>query len=240
LAHLERLGIGLALLLLAFGGYFWIGGSVDLADAATLATPLDARIPFIPASIYVYAAVYVLITLPIFVVESPALFRRIALAYLMVVVVCLACFRAFPVSGAALRPDLASVEASPFVLWGLHLNYGLDRPVNLFPSLHLAGATIAALGVWKARRRYGAVAGALVLPVAISICTVKQHYWVDGVAGIALAVAAYAGAFAHWVLPPGERAARGLGSWVAFLAVLASVYGALYAAFRAGLEPWRW
>jgi len=237
-AHLERLAIGLVLLTIAFSGYFWIGHTTDPATAASLATPLDARIPFVPESIWVYAAVYVVITLPIFVVDSPALFRRVALAYAVIVAVCLLCFRLFPVSGAELRPALAGVDASAFVLWGLRLNYALDPPVNLFPSLHLAGATIAALVVGRVRRAWGAVAGLVVAIVSVAVCTVKQHYWVDAVAGIALAAAAYATLVRPFALPAGERAGRGPASLAAFAAFTAAVYLALYGLFRVGFEPW--
>jgi len=223
------------MLLYGFGGYFWIAGSVDPATAVSLATPFDARIPFVPASIYVYASVYVLITLPIFIVESPALFRRVALAYGSMVTVCLLCFRFFPVSGAELRPALDTVNASPFVLWGLRLNYALDPPVNLFPSLHLAGASLAVLATWKARRAYGLATFSAVGVVAVSVCTVKQHFWVDAVAGIGLAFAVYAALLRPFELPPGERAARGPGAWVAFSALLAGSYALLYAVFRRGV-----
>jgi hypothetical protein len=238
--HLERVVIGAGLLLYAFCGYFWIGASVDLASAASLATPLDARIPFVPESIYLYAAVYVLITLPVFVIESPALFRRAALAYALIVTVCLVCFRLYPVSGAELRPALETVEASPFVLWGLRLNYGLDPPVNLFPSLHLAGATIAAFAAGRARRAYGLAAAVPVVVVAISVCTVKQHFWVDAVAGVALAAVSHAALLRPFEIPPGEHPSRGPASLAGFVALLAACYGALYLAYRAGLEPWRW
>jgi hypothetical protein len=237
-AHLERLAIAVVLLTYAFGGYFWIGHATDPASAASLATPLDALIPFVPDSIWVYAAVYGMITLPMFVVDSPALFRRAALAYAVIVTICLACFRFFPVSGAGLRPSLDGVRASAFVLWGLHLNYALDPPVNLFPSLHVAGATIAALVAGRARRAWGIAAGVGVAIVSVAVCTVKQHFWVDAVGGIVLAGAVHLALVRPFVLPPGERAGRGPASLAAFVAFLAAVYLALYAAFRAGLQPW--
>ena len=237
MVHLERLVIAVVLLTFAFGGYFWIGLSVDPAEATSLATSWDARIPFVPESIYVYAAVYLLITLPIFVIDSPALFRRTAFSYAVIVAVCLLCFEFFPVSGAELRPDLAKVEASPFVFWGLRLNYGLDPAVNLFPSLHLAGASIAAMSAGRARRSYGWLGGAAVLVVAISVCTVKQHFWVDAVAGILLAGVTYAAFLRPFELPAGERAARGSGALAAFAAFLLAVYLVLYAAYRAGFQP---
>jgi len=230
-AHLERIAIAVGLLAYGFGGYFWIARSVDPTTTVSLATPWDARIPFVPASIFAYASVYVLIALPIFVVESRALFRRAAWAYATMVTVCLLCFRFFPVSGAELRPALDGLKTSPFVLWGLRLNYALDPPLNLFPSLHLAGASLAALTAWKARRGYGLVAFAAVGIVAVSVCTVKQHFWVDAVAGIGLALAVYCVLLGPFRLPPGERAARGGRAWLAFAALLLGSYGLLYAIF---------
>lgn len=237
MVHLERLALAAVLLTFAFGGYFWIGLSVDPAEAASLATPLDAHIPFVPAMLPVYAVVYLMILLPIFLVESPALFRRIVVAYLVMVAICLLCFALFPVSGAALRPDLATVETHPFLLWGLRLNYALDPPVNLFPSLHLAGATLASLAVGKARASYGRIAGILVVPIALSVCAVKQHYWIDAAAGIALGFGVYAVLLARWSPPAGETLARPPRAWLGFAGLLATVYLALYLAYRAGFEP---
>jgi len=236
--HLERIGIAVVLLTIAFGGYFWIGHTTDPASAATLATPLDAAIPFVPESIWIYAAVYGMIALPIFVVESPALFRRIALAYVAIVATCLACFWFFPVSSAGLRPPLDGVEASAFVLWGLHLNYALDPPVNLFPSLHVAGAAIAALAAGRVRRAWGVGGWVAVAAVSVAVCTVKQHFWVDAAAGIALAGVSHAAFVRPFAVPPGERAGRGPASLAAFAAFLAALYLALYGAYRAGFEPW--
>lgn len=240
MGHFERYPIGILLLTFCFGCYFWIASMVDAAAASSLHTPLDDLVPFIPQSIYLYASVYIMITLPIFVVRSPALFRRLAAAYAVIVVVCLVCFAMFPVSGETLRPSLAELDPSRFHVWGLHLNYGLDPPVNLFPSLHLAGTTIAALGTWKARRAYGAVALAAVVPIAIAVCTVKQHFVVDAVSGIALALAVYALMVRSYQPRPEESPVFDERGVVAFLAFLGSAYGALYLAFRAGLEPWTW
>lgn len=238
MVHLQRIAIATALIAFVFGGYFWIGLTTDPAGAASLATPLDARIPFLPASIVVYVAVYLMILLPVFLIESPALFGRVVQAYAFVAGWCLLCFWLFPVSGAELRPDLDTVATHPFLLWGLRLSYGLDPPVNLFPSLHLGGATIAALSVGVARRRDGVVACAAIVPVAISVCTVKQHFWVDAAAGIALGIASWALFLARWTPPDRVPLARGPRAWWGFGALVAGVYAAFYVAYRIGLEPW--
>jgi membrane-associated phospholipid phosphatase len=159
----------------------------------------------------------------------------VAWAYFAVVTLCLLCFVLYPVSAAGLRPSLAGLDPSRFAVWGLRLNYALDPPVNLFPSLHLAGATIAALGAWKARPAYGALAGVAVAPIAVAVCTVKQHYWIDAVGGVALAVAVYARWLRDYEPPPDERPARGWGAWIVFAAFLATPYAGLWLAWRAGL-----
>lgn len=224
--------IAALLLLYAAGGYFGVAAAVDPASARGLATAWDARIPFVPASIYLYALVYPMILLPLFVVAGESLFRRVAWAYFGIVTACLACFALYPVSAEPLRPPLDGLDASRFHVWGLRLAYRLDPPVNLFPSLHLAGATIAALSAWKARRAYGVLAGAVVLPVAVAVCTVKQHYWLDAAAGVALAGAVYAALLHRYEPPAGEPRARGWRSLLAFAAFVATLYAALYATFR--------
>ena len=233
----RALWVGL-LVPLFFGGYFAIGAGVDPESARTLHTRWDDAIPFVPETIFVYVVVYTALMLPLFTVRCPRLFRRVGFAYAATTALALLCFAVLPVTSAALRPDLRAIAPGGFALWGVKLLYHLDRPVNLFPSAHLAIATLAALGSWEARRLYGAAALAFAGVVAISVCTLKQHYIVDGLAGIALAVVAWAvlirparGSFA-------SRAAWGWRGPGAYLAFLAAGYTAAWGLYRAGFAPW--
>jgi membrane-associated phospholipid phosphatase len=230
----ERVAITALVLVFYAAGYFLIGWATDPASARSLAMPLDARIPFVPETIFVYASVYTAVTFPLFAVRSPALFRRVGVAYGVVIAVSLAVFAVCPVTSVDLRPDITLLDASRFSGWGVKLVYTLDPPFNLFPSIHLAVATLAAFAAWKARPAYGAIGFAWVALIAVSISTVKQHFLIDGVAGFGLAITAYASIIRPYPRVPVAESGYGWGGPLLYLAFHAGFYAAAYGAYRAG------
>ena len=80
-----------------------------------------------------------------------------------------------------------------FFAWTLALNYRLDPPLNCFPSLHVAWGFVAALCCHRVHRGVGVAALGWASLIAISTLYTKQHYVLDVVAGIALAVLACLG-----------------------------------------------
>ncbi len=236
----EKMVLLAALFVWTFGGYYAVGLTVDPASARTLHTPLDAAIPFSPVFMYGYEAVYTALLFPLFVVRCQRLFRRVALAYLAVATASTLVWIAFPVSAAALRGDVTTLDLSVFHQWGLRVNYAFDPPVNCFPSLHQAIAVLAALVAWKARPLFGALGLAGAAVVFVSICAVKQHYVLDGVAGTLLAVVVYL-ALVHGydrAAGPPERVAYTWRGPALYAVVHASVLLALLVAFSLGLRPW--
>jgi membrane-associated phospholipid phosphatase len=236
----EKALLVLVLFVLTFGGYYAVGEGGDPAHAATLATPLDRAIPLVPAAMYLYAWVYTVMLYPAFVVRCPYLFRRVALAYAVVVAVSLVTWVAFPVTSLTLRPPLASLPQASFDEWGLKLNYTLDPPFNCFPSLHLSIATLAALAAARARRAWGGLAAPIALGIAVAIVAVKQHWVLDGVAGALLGAAVYAVVVhpARTVGRPAEELAYDWRGPAAYFTFHCAAYGVMYALFRAGWQPW--
>lgn len=186
----KALLVGL-LSLWTFGGYYLIGLTYDPSQASSLRTPLDDAIPFLPVFMYAYEGVYTALLYPVFVVRCQRLFRRVAWAYFWVATVSLVIWAVFPVAATDLRPDVTHLDLSVFHCWGLRVNYALDPPLNLFPSLHVAIATLAALVGYKARPLYGAFGAVGAVLITLSTVFVKQHFVADGVAGIVLAVLVY-------------------------------------------------
>lgn len=186
---------------------------------------------------YAYAWQYTEILFPVFVVRSDALFRRVAVAYAGAVLVGFVCFALFPVSAVGFRPEAGSITPDSFASWGLRLLYTLDPPYNLFPSLHLALATLAAFAAWTARPAYGALAALACACIGVSILTVKQHFVVDAAAGLALAVAAWALCIRPYRAPAPRAAAYSWRGPLAYLGFHGLVYLGLYAAYRAGWGP---
>lgn len=231
---LERAVLTLAVVGLFIVGYFTVGRSLDPARAHSLATPLDRRIPFIASTVWIYLWVFPATLVPVFFVRCRDLFRRTVLAYAAVISISLVCFVAFPVTSLGLRVDLTTIDVTHFSPWAVSVVYALDPPFNLFPSLHLSTATIAAFSAWKARRSWGAAMFAGVALIGVSICTVKQHFLVDGIAGVALAAAAYAAFMRRYRQDPGTDPAYSWRGPALFFALVLAVYIGLYVAFRRG------
>lgn len=221
-------------------GYHFVGISIDPARAYGLLTRFDRAIPFIPDSIYAYSMVYSCATYPLFAVRSERLFLRIARAYAWLLAISFAVFWALPVSSVGLRADLSSLDLQRFAHWGVRVTYFVDPPTNCFPSMHLSFAVLAMLSAYTARPLWGWVASPLVLGIAVSILTMKQHYLADGVGALLLAVTIW-----HYVVRPdaaerplGERTARSWRGPVAYAVVAASVYLGFFVAFHLGWRPW--
>lgn len=214
-------------------GYFGVGLATDPARARGLATPLDAAIPFAAWTVWIYLGVFPTAYLPLFVVRSPRLFRRTMLSYLLAMTASYAIFVLFPVTSTGLRVAASRLDATRVSGWAVALLYRLDPPYNLFPSLHLSIATLAAAAAFKADRRIGIATAIGVALIGVSICTVKQHFVLDGLGGVALAAAVGAIVLRPFRPAPEERAAYAWPGWVSFLVLLAAVYAGFAIAFLA-------
>jgi membrane-associated phospholipid phosphatase len=160
-------------------------GSVVHAPALAL----DRLIPLAPAWAVVYGALYAfLIVLPVLVVQQEELIRRTVWAYLTVWIAAYVSFLLYPT--IAPRPD--TVTGDGFAAWGLRFLYDADPPYNCFPSLHVAHSFVSALACHRVSRRLGFAAIGCASLVAVSTLLTKQHYVADVIAGILLALAAYA------------------------------------------------
>lgn len=190
------------LCLWTFGGYYLIGLTFDATQGASLNTPLDDAIPFWPVFMFAYEGVYTALLYPLFTVRCQRLFRRVAWGYFWVATVSIVIWALFPVAALDLRPDVTGLDTSVFHNWGLRVNYALDPPLNLFPSLHVAIATLAALSAYKARPLFGVLGAVGAVLITVSTMLVKQHFVADAVAGIILALVVYRFTIAEY--DPGE------------------------------------
>lgn len=193
---------------------------------------LDRALPLIPAWALVYGALYLfLILLPIFVVRQDELLRRTVYAYLLIWITAYVFFF-FVYPTAAPRPERVIGEG--FAVWGLSALYSSDPPYNCFPSLHVAHSFVSALTCYRVHRGLGIVATICAVLVAVSTLFTKQHYILDVLAGVFLAVVAYVIFLRHYPreqIPAFDRrvapalalciiglAALGLaGSWLVYL-----------------------
>ncbi len=235
----ERAVLSGALVLFFLVGYFGVGWlATDPADARSLANPLDAAIPFLLASVVVYWSILPMALLPIFVVADRDVFRRVALAYAVTIAAALTTFVLFPVTSAGFRPDAAAFAESGFAGWLYRLLHFFDPPLNLFPSLHLALAFLAALAAVRVRSPLGALAIAWTFCIAVSVCTTKQHFAVDAIAGLALAALVHRWLVASARAPVPADASFGARGIALFAGLVALFYAGLFGAYLVGFEPW--
>ena len=170
---------------------FYIFIPAVLLPGRTLYAPsvwLDGVIPLHPVWAFVYGALYLcLIVLPVLAIREHAHIRRTVSAYLFIWVTAYICFVVYPT--AAPRPP--TLHALTFGNWGLRLLYSADPPFNCFPSLHVAHSFVSALACYRLSRPLGLACSVAALMVALSTLFTKQHYVLDVVAGIGLALVAY-------------------------------------------------
>ena len=188
---LKHTAQALGLAFVSMSVFKYIQYNVDLDAAATLRTPLDDAIPFLPSTVYLYSWIYTASLYPLFVIRCPRLFRQVLIASAWLLGLQLVFFAVFPVSAVGFRPDVTGLDMSNFHDWAVRLTFFADPPTNLFPSQHMSASVMAMLLAWKGRRVYGYLAVPVVVGVGISICTMKQHYIADGISAVALAVAVY-------------------------------------------------
>lgn len=226
----------LALVGALFGaGYYATAALAGTPPARDLSTALDHCIPFHPAWVLVYLAAYPASLLPLFVVRDALLFRRIAVAYLAAIAVALGFFALLPVSGEPLRDQIPPLESSHFLEWGIQWLHRLDPPRNLFPSLHVALASLAVLGSGRASPRVGRVGAVALVVVSLAVVGTRQHYTIDVVAGLALAHGIAQLCLRPWCADPGYAAAHPPARALRFVGIYLGLLVAAAALFASGV-----
>ena len=175
-----RLVTTLVLLGATFIPYWWINDHTP--PRFDYLTRLDTAIPFLPWTLPIYQSFFVLIIAAAWVCEAPE-FLRLLGAVLLANVIAYVGF--LTLTAHYPRPDWHPIEP-PWLREAFRSMFSQDAPGNTFPSLHVAVTTLLTLRL--RRRRFDVlwlVWGALVV---LSTLTVKQHFILDVVGGLALAL----------------------------------------------------
>ena len=163
-------------------GYLAVNHLVGDGPFHHLQLPLDAAIPFVPEWVLAYMLVYVTPAMTAFFLEDRAELYRTFLAFGLNCAICFPIFIFYPV-------EYPRVVPIPDDVFGHLLSFvhALDRPVNCFPSHHIATSFTTFFAIARQDRRWGAEFGVAAVLVAISTVFVKQHYVVDIPGGILVA-----------------------------------------------------
>jgi membrane-associated phospholipid phosphatase len=166
-------------------GYFRLATRVPVLFEPT--TGLDAAIPFVGWSVWIYLAGIIWIAAPLALVDERDLFWQSAAAYVVALTLGFLCFAAFPAGAPALRRLASPVGLDALTAWALLTLQRIDTPSNLLPSLHVALAWLASRAVWRQHPPWRIVCGLVSVTVTMSVCLSKQHTVLDVAAGLALA-----------------------------------------------------
>jgi len=139
---------------------------------------VDRAVPFLPWTIAVYLSQFAFLFLALWLQTESRSLTRVFAALAIATVVSCAVFVVWPTTIPRPLANNAAFDA----LWLF------DVPRNCFPSLHVALAGIAAF-FWP-RARWIAVIWAAA--IAVSTLTTKQHYAIDVLGGVVVAIVAIA------------------------------------------------
>lgn len=152
-----------------------------------LTNPVDARIPLVPWTVFIYFGCY-LFWIVNYVIgcrqDREEAFRFLS-ADFAAKLICLFCFVLFPTTNV--RPQIMGTS-----LWDecMRILYQIDAADNLFPSIHCLTSWFCVLAVWKNQqvpRWYQYVSVLIAISIFLSTLTTKQHVLIDVFAGVALA-----------------------------------------------------
>jgi membrane-associated phospholipid phosphatase len=160
------------------------------------ALPVDSGFPVLPWTFFVYLLAYVIV-LGLFVIRRNAAFLNLAFScFILMNLAAFVLFALFPAQGP--ERDFAS-EGGGII----GLVHAVDSRFNAFPSLHVANPWLVAFLAAKERKFSWLSVLFFVIALSISISTllVRQHYLLDVLGGIALAVLTAAIMFRREVSP---------------------------------------
>jgi len=147
----------------------------------------ETEIPFIPHMIYAYFSLNLLTLLTVFTLTEDEL-KRYARSMAWAIWIAGVIFLILPGKLGFQRP--ADVPGYENIFPWL---YSLDRPHNLFPSLHITFSALSVLVMlsWKKSKAFSAFLILWFFLICLSVLLVHQHHFIDIVGGFVLAFVCY-------------------------------------------------
>lgn len=171
--------------------YFAVGRWNVGRNASVIVWDPVWHFPKISAFVIPYLSAYAMPFMVLAVVRDRRTFRRFSLIAAATIAVSSIFFIAWPLT--ILRYQTGTSLFDRMLAW----LYLIDKPTNLFPSLHVSTAFLFAKAVAYARPKWNPWMVGWATLVAASTLFIRQHYLVDVIAGI---ITAYAGwwMFLRW------------------------------------------
>lgn len=160
----------------------WIGASRGPVFDPSL--PMDADFPIMPRTFFIYLLAYVVV-LGLFVIRRNAAFLNLAFSsFIAMNLTAFVLFALFPSQGP--EREFLGGDGTGIIA----IVHTVDSRYNAFPSLHVANPWLVAFLSLRERGWRPLSIGFLLVAISISISTllVRQHYLLDVLGGVALAV----------------------------------------------------
>ena len=188
----NRLAMALLLTFVFFLGYT-IPNHFHLFEPQLLPlTKWDEAIPLVPWTIFAYLSEYVLFVSAYFLFKDELNRNRYAWAYFGVLMVGAFFFVFYPTTYPRVDYPLPA-DLNPITYIAFTSLRAIDNPSNCFPSMHVACCYLTAFAFLpnsESRKRFW-IYFIWATVIAISTLPTKQHYIVDVVGGLALAILGY-------------------------------------------------
>ena len=153
---------------------------------------IDEVVPFIPETIWIYLSEYFLFFITYAAMQDIKLANRYVYSFLFLQTVSVLIFWIFPTSFPRdLFPLPQDMDiATAYVFKSLRTT---DSPANCLPSLHVSSVYLSALMFLKERRSKFPLMFLWATLIGVSTLTTKQHYLIDVITGLLMAVTF------HWI-----------------------------------------
>ncbi|AJA49646.1 PAP2 superfamily [Clostridium pasteurianum DSM 525 = ATCC 6013] len=157
----------------------------------SLATDLDARIPFIKEFIIPYVIWYPLVPL-VFIyicIKDKLTYCKLLVSLVFGLIISYITFYFFQTT--ILRPSLVGNDLFTNIIRAL---YKVDNPFNCFPSIHVMTCFLMIEGIWKCKEKnlfMNISVTILNIIIILSTFFVKQHVVLDAVYGILIALVTF-------------------------------------------------
>jgi membrane-associated phospholipid phosphatase len=163
---------------------YLLTGNVHLRTPRTL-TPshLDELMPFTDWTIWIYHSQFFFLLFNVYLIKRAENLQRVFYAMVLASLLSFCIFIIYPttVPRSLSLPDGLTAKAFAFL-------YSMDTSSNCLPSLHVSLAWLAATGVLSERTKLSALAIVWAIAITLSTMTTKQHYLVDIIGGLAVAI----------------------------------------------------
>lgn len=166
--------------------YFGVGNVNAARHAWTLGWDPVRYVPLLSPFVILYLSVYAMPLVPFLVLSDRESMRKFAVVTIGTIALCGAIFLVLPLTIE--RPLVVPASLSDRLLAWL---YATDRPINLFPSMHVALAYLFACIVGQERPHWKTYMMLWATLIALSTLFTHQHYMVDVLGGIIVAMGAW-------------------------------------------------